>query len=88
MSDPQRLAEQLHSKNLVASAVGRDILTTPGISDYRKACMVMNDAERNLSIGNTVLKFAILCEILKKLFTGECKLIIEEMEREIISKSK
>ena len=85
VSDPHRLAEQLHSNDLITGAVARDILTTQGISDYRKACIVMNDVERNLSVGNAVQKFAILCEILKRLFTGDCKMIIEEMEREIIS---
>ncbi len=83
MSDPHRLAEELNSRNLIANAVARDIPTILGISDYRKTCIVMNDFERSLSIGNAVMKFIVLCGILKRLFSDDCKSIVEEMEREI-----
>ena len=83
VSDPQRLAEQLHSKDLIPVTVARDTLTIAGISDYRKVCIVMDEVHRNLSVGNAILKLYLLCGILKKLFTGDCKTIVEEMEREI-----
>ena len=83
VSDPQRLAEKLCSKNLITSTVSRDILTTFGISDYRKACIIMNNVESSLSVGNVIVKFITLCEILMELFSNGCKEIVEEMKREI-----
>ncbi len=84
MCSPQRLAEKLSSKHLIARIVPKDMLTTTGISDYDKTCRVMNAVEGSFCVGNVAKKFITLCDILKDVVSSDdCILIIEEMEREI-----
>ncbi len=84
VTSPQRLAEKLSSKHLIARDVTRDILTTMGLSDYGKTCKVMNAVEGSFCVGDVSKKFITLCDILKEVVSSDdCILIIEEMEKEI-----
>ncbi len=84
MSSPQRLAEKLSSRDLITSSVARDMLTTMGLSDFEKTCKLMNVVEGSFCVGDVAKKFITLCGILKEVVSSDdCKLIIEEMEKEI-----
>ncbi len=83
VSSSQRLAEKLSSRGLITSSVARDMLTTMGLSDYNKTCIVMNAVEGSFCVADVAKKFITLCNILKEVVSDDCKLIIEEMEKEI-----
>ena len=84
MSDPERLADHLYSNDLVSYEVKDEILTTLGLSRLKKTRIVMNEVQRNLMIGDQILKFSILCETLKQIdSTGVMREIVNKMERDV-----
>ena len=87
ITDPERLASLLHSKEpqLISNGTIRDLLTTTGISTYKKAGLVMDEAERYMTGGNEIQKFRILCEALKNDCPDNMRRIVLEMEREVAS---
>ena len=86
VSDPERLADHLYSKDLISYEVKDEILTTLGLSRLKKARIIMNEVQRNLMTGDQVLQFSILCETLKEIdSTDVMNKIVREMERDIES---
>ena len=84
LSNPESLADHLHSKELISDDVMDDILTTKGIPRSTQARIVMNEVLRNFLTGDQLLKFNIVCETLEQIdSTGVMREVIREMERDI-----
>ena len=62
---PDKLANDLSSANLIASAVKTRVLTTPNLDQYQKASILVNEVINSLKAFNdpeTLVKF---CDVLK-----------------------
>ena len=85
MSDPERLAITLYSAELISSSVKDEVVTTPGLSRYRKASLVVSEIERNMSGTNEMEKFSRLCEVMKAQNDQPLCEIVIKMEKEVDS---
>lgn len=81
--DPERLANNLFSKDLISMRVKDDIVTTIGVSTYSRASRIMNDVYREMSSGNEIEKFKKFCDVLKLDSTDAMRNIILKMENEV-----
>ena len=85
MSDPERLANTLYSTKLISSSVKDEVVTTPGLSRYRKASIVVSDVERNMSGTDEMEKFRRLCEVMKAQHDQPLCEIVIKMKKEFDS---
>ena len=83
VSDPERLASTLHSAELISFSVKEEVVTTLGLSRYRKASIVVNEVERNISGLNKMEKFCRLCEVMKEQRHEPLSEIVIMMEKEV-----
>ena len=83
MSDPERLANTLYSAELISFSVKDEVVTTPGLSRYRKASIVVNEVERSISGLNKTEKFSRLCEVMKEQRDQPLSEIVIKMEKEV-----
>ena len=85
VSDPERLATTLYSAELISFSVKDEVVTTLGLSRYRKASIVVSEVERNMSGTNEIEKFRRLCEVMKAQRDQPLCEIVIKMEKEVDS---
>ena len=85
VSDPERLANTLYSAELISFSVKDEVVTTLGLSRYRKASIVVSDVERNMGGTNEMEKFSRLCEVMKAQHDQPLCEIVIKMEKEVDS---
>ena len=83
VSDPERLANTLYSAELISFSVKDEVVTTPGLSRYRKTSIVVNEVERSISGLNKMEKFSRLCEVMKEQLDQPLSEIVIKMEKEV-----
>lgn len=83
ISDPERMANNLFSVDLISMSIKDQIITSIGISRYSKASIIMNEVYRNISDGNEIKKFKTFCDVLKLDATDTMEVIVLKMEQEV-----
>ena len=85
VSDPERLATELVSRSLLSDKFYDDLLSTQGLSRYRKNSLIMNELiQRGMPGGNEIQKFRTLCEILRKDCSDQKRKAVLKMEEEVV----
>ena len=82
ISDPERLANNLHSADLISFSIKDKIVTITGVSRSDKTSIVMNELERQMRGVNVREKFKQMCEVMKRVCNETVKEIVMQMEEE------
>ena len=64
--DPDKLANDLSSVDLISDRVKDDVLTTLGISRYQKCSTLLNEIQRSLKVYNELEKLLVFCRVLRE----------------------
>ena len=78
ISDPERLANDLSSVNLIPYPVKDDVITT-NLSHYQKASKLLNEVERSLRVFNKPETLISYCEVLRKQKNRSLAIIAQNM---------
>ena len=62
--DPDRLANDMSTVDLITNVVRDDVLTTTGLSRYGKASKLLNEAQKSLKFNNNPETLILLCKVL------------------------
>ena len=66
VTEPDRLANDLSSVDLISGPVTDSVLNTPGLSRYDKASKLLEEFQCLLKLSNDIQKLVSFCDILKK----------------------
>ena len=62
--DPDRLANDMSTVDLITNVVRDNVLTTTGLSRYEKASKLLNEAQKSLNHNNNPETLNLLCKVL------------------------
>ena len=77
--EPDRLANDLSSVDLVSGPVANSVLSTPSLSRYDKASRLLEEFQRLLKLYNDIQKLASFCTVLNKQDNPGLKLVAKEI---------
>ena len=88
ISDPDRLANDLSSVDLISNVVKDNIISTPNVPRYEKASKLLNEVQRSLKVNENPKTLILLCKVLTNQKNVEistiCKTMLKELGKLII----
>ena len=88
VGDPNRLANDLWSVDLISNIVKDNIISTPNVPRYEKASKLLNEVHRSLMINENPETLISLCKVLinqsNLVMSAICKTMLKELGRLII----
>ena len=79
VTEPDRLANDLSSVDLISGPVANSVLSTPSLSRYDKASRLLEEFQRLLKVSNDIQKLVSFCDILNKQDNPVLKLVANEI---------
>ena len=83
ISNPDKLANDLSSVDLVSDHVKDDVLTTLGIPRYVKCSKLLNEIQRSLRVFNEEERLKLFCDVLKQQNDWTLSKISDNMLKEL-----
>ena len=83
VSDPNRLANDLWSVNLISNVVKDNIISTPSVPRYEKASKLLNEVQRSLKVNENAETLISLCKVLTNQNNSVISMICKTMMKEL-----
>ena len=87
ISDPNRLANDLWSVDLISNVVKDNIISTPSLPRYEKASKLLNEVQRSLKVNENPETLISLCRVLtnqnNSVISMICKTMMKELGKEL-----
>ena len=87
VSDPNRLANDLWSVDLISNVVKDNIISTPSVPRYEKTSKLLNEVQRSLKINKNPETLISLCRVLidqkNSVISMICKTMMKELGKEL-----
>ena len=84
--DPNRLANDLWSVDLISNVVKDNIISTPSVPRYEKASKLLNEVQRSLKVNKNPETLILLCRVLtnqeNSVISMICKTMMKELGRD------
>ena len=91
ISDPNRLANDLWSVDLISNVVKDNIISTPSVPRYEKASKLLNEVQRSLKVNENPETLISLCRVLSNqknsMISMICKTMMKELGKELKNNS-
>ena len=88
VGDPNRLANDLWSVDLISNIVKDNIISTPNVPRYEKASKLLNEVYRSLMVNKNPETLISLCKVLinqsNLVMSTICKTMLKELGKPII----
>ena len=84
VTEPDRLANDLSSADLISGHVADSVLNTPTLSRYDKASRLLEEFQRLLKVSNDIQKLDSFCTVLNK----QDNPVLKPIANEILTYSK
>ena len=87
VTDPNRLANDLWSVDLISNVVKDNIISTPNLPRYEKASKLLNEVQRSLKVNENPETLISLCRVLtnqnNSVISMICKTMMKELGKEL-----